>query len=455
MRIVADLHVHSPFARACSKDITLETLVKYARLKGIDLLGTGDFTHPTWMANLKAQLTEDGSGILRGPGGFPFLLQTEVANIFSQGGRVRKVHNLILAPSFEVADQVNAFLGTKGSLKSDGRPMLGKMTCAEMVEQLKEISPEIEIICAHAWTPWFGVFGSMSGFDSLKECFQDQTKHIKAIETGLSSNPAMNWRLSQLDSVNLVSFSDLHSAWPWRLGREATILELPKLSYGEVRSAIADKGSGKLVGTIECDPAYGKYHIDGHRACGISLEPAESRKLGGICPKCNRPLTIGVLARVEQLADRAPGYIPKDAPTFHSLIPLTEVIQARLNSASPLAKKVWEQYTALVSIARSELDVLLRIPEEELLRLADARVVQGILTVRSGKLEILPGFDGIYGLPVFEPADREKPRRFDPEPKPKSPTAAGNARPADPPAKRRGRPPKPTGQRTLGAFGKP
>lgn len=449
MRVVADLHVHSPFARACSKDITLENLVKYARLKGVSLLGTGDFTHPTWLAALKQQLTEDGTGILRHSSGFPFLLQTEVANIFSQGGRVRKVHNLILAPSFEVADAVNAFLGTKGSLKSDGRPMLGKMTCAQMVEELMAISKDIVVIPAHAWTPWFGVFGSMSGFDSLQECFQDQTRHIKAIETGLSSDPAMNWRLSQLDSINLVSFSDLHSAWPWRLGREATVLELPKLSYKEVRSAITEKGNGKLAATVECDPAYGKYHVDGHRACGVSMEPAQSRAVNGICPRCGRPLTIGVLARVEQLADRAPGHVPRGAPQFHSLIPLTEVIQARLGASSPLAKKVWEQYSALVSEERSELDVLLTASEHDL-RAADPRVVSGIMKLRAGGLEILPGFDGIYGQPVFEPADREKPRRFDPEPKARAPEHAG--------PKRRGRLPKsaaqPAGQRTLGAFGK-
>src|SRR3989338_3399796 len=447
MRVVADLHVHSPFARACSKDITLENLVKYARLKGVSLLGTGDFTHPTWMAALKQQLTEDGSGLLRHSSGFPFLLQTEVANIFSQGGRVRKVHNLIMAPSFEVADAVNAFLGTKVSLKSDGRPMLGKMTCAEMVEQLMLISSEVLVSPAHVSAPYFGVFASMRGFASLKECYQDQAKHIKAIETGLSSDPAMNWRLSQLDPVNLVSFSDLHSAWPWRLGREATILELPALSFKEVRSAITDKESGKLAATIECDPAYGKYHVDGHRACGISFEPAESRKLGGICPKCKSRLTIGVLARVEALADRPAGFKPAGAPAYHSLIPLTEVIQARLNASNPLVKKVWEQYAALVTPERTELDVLLTVPEEELAKLADARVVEGILKLRAGQLEILPGFDGIYGLPVFEPSDRAKPRRFDPDPKAREPNAGPRPR---------GRPKlaQPVGQKTLGAFGK-
>ena len=313
MRFVADLHVHSRHARATSRNLNLENLEKYARIKGVDLLGTGDFTHPEWIRELRSGLREDGSGILKTSSGFPFVLQTEVSLVYTQGGRGRRIHHLILAPDFEVVKQITDYLLTKGRVDYDGRPIFG-MSSIELAEKLSEISRDCELIPAHAWTPWFGVFGSESGFDSLKECFDDKTKLIHAIETGMSSDPEMNWRVSALDNVTLTSNSDLHSFWPWRLGREANVIEMEKPSYGGILAAIRERKG--LVETIEVDPGYGKYHVDGHRNCGVSMSPAESAKLKKICPKCRRPLTIGVLNRVEELADREEGFAPKKRCSF-------------------------------------------------------------------------------------------------------------------------------------------
>ncbi|MCK4827377.1 DNA helicase UvrD, partial [bacterium] len=231
MKIFADLHIHGPYSMATSRSTTLQNLEKYARIKGLNLLGTGDFTHPTWLQMLKNDLKEDGSGILKTESGFSFMLTTEVSNVYEQDGKTRKVHNVIHAPDFETVAQINEFLGKHGNLIIDGRPTFSRMTCPEMVEGLMGISPDIVIIPAHAWTPWFGVFGSKSGFDSMEECFKDQTKHIFALETGLSSDPDMNWRLSSLDKYAFVSNSDAHSFWPWRIGREANVFELGKVTF--------------------------------------------------------------------------------------------------------------------------------------------------------------------------------------------------------------------------------
>src|SRR3989338_3937073 len=267
MKLFADLHLHSRFSRATSKNLTLQNLEKYARIKGINLLGTGDFTHPKWLDELKEHLAEDKTGILKTKTGFPFVLQTEVSNIFSKDNRLRKVHTVILAKNFEVVSQINEKLSKKGNLNADGRPIFGKYSCIELVEDMKKIDKDIELILAHAWTPWFSVFGSMSGFDSLQECFREKAKHIHAIETGLSSDPPMNWRISGLDGITLVSNSDSHSYWPWRIGRECNILDID-LTYDSIVSAIRTKKG--FIGTVEVDPNYGKYHFDGHRNCNVS-----------------------------------------------------------------------------------------------------------------------------------------------------------------------------------------
>ena len=397
MRIISDLQVHSRFSRATSKDTTLGNLEKYARIKGIDLLGTGDFTHPQWLKELKSELSEDGSGILTSKTGFKFLLQGEISNIYTQGGKGRRIHNLLFAKSLEVVEQINAALLKKGRLDYDGRPMFG-FSCVELVGMMKSIDKDIEIIPAHIWTPWFGLLGSKSGFDSVEDCFMDQAKHIHAIETGLSSDPAMNWRVSSLDKYTLVSNSDAHSFWPWRLGRECTVFDI-KWSYDELIRALHTKKG--LVETIEVDPNYGKYHYDGHRACNVVQSPSLTRKSKGICPVCKKELTIGVQYRVDELANRPEGYTPKNAIPFRDLIPLSEIIS--LVIGSPVAsKKTWEIFTPLVKRFGSEFFVMLDAEEKELARVAGEDVASAIMQTRRQEVSIDPGYDGVYGVPKFK-----------------------------------------------------
>jgi len=394
MNVIADLHLHSRYARACSKNITLQNLEKYARLKGLSVLGTGDFQHPKWLPELKENLEDNGKGILMTKTGYPFVLQTEISLIYTQDDKGRRIHNVVLAPNFEVADQVVEFLGSKGRLDYDGRPIF-KIPCYEFVEQLRGISEDIEVIPAHIWTPWFSIFGSMSGFDSLKEAFKDQTKYIHAIETGLSSDPAMNWRLSQLDDVTLISSSDSHSHWPWRIGREATVFDMKEMSYKELIKAIKEN---KIVETIEFYPEEGKYHFDGHRTCGVCLSPKESLANKQICPQCKKPLTVGVASRVEALADREEGAKSPNAKPFRNLIPLSEVIAHAIGS--PVAsKKVWEQYFKLVKALGNELAVL-SANYEELAKHVDPKIASTISQVSKAKWK--PGYDGVYGVPLFE-----------------------------------------------------
>ncbi len=393
MKIFSDLHIHSRFSRACSKAINIQNLEKYAKIKGVNLLGTGDFTHPLWLKELKENLKEDGSGVLKTESGFSFVLSTEIANIYSQGGKGRRVHNVILAPSFEVVEQINAELSKKGRLDYDGRPIFG-FSCPELVDIMKGVSDDVEIIPAHIWTPWFSLFGSKSGFDRIEDCFQDRVKHIYALETGLSSDPAMNWRLSQLDKYSLVSFSDSHSFWPWRMGREMTVFETD-MNYKSIINAMRTKQG--LLETIEVDPSYGKYHVDGHRACNVSLEPKQSEKINNICPKCGRPLTIGVLHRVEELADREDGFKPDGAKPFQSLIPLSEIISNVMGIEQIYSKKIWEMYTKLIDAFGSELNVLIEAPLERIKEVVKEKIAKAIVNVRYGKVKINPGFDGIYG----------------------------------------------------------
>ena len=396
MKIIADLHLHSRFSRATSKNLNIENLEKYARIKGINLLGTGDITHPEWIKELKKELTEDGSGILKSKSGFDFVLQGEISNIYTQDGKGRRIHNIILAKSFDVVDQIQEALLKKGRLDYDGRPIFG-FSCVELVEMLKQIDEKIEIIPAHAWTPWFSLFGSMSGFDSVKECFKDQTKHIYAIETGLSSDPSMNWRLSQLDKYTLISNSDAHSFWPWRIGREVNIFDI-ELKYDELLGAIRKKKG--FLETIEVNPNYGKYHLDGHRACDVCFEPKESLKNKNICPKCKKSLTIGVLHRVEELADREDNFKPKNAIPFKSLIPLSEIL-AELLGSSIATQKTWKEYNNLLSNFESEFDILLNAQLEELKKYTSETIAKTIIKNRTGEIEIKPGYDGVYGQPVF------------------------------------------------------
>jgi len=404
MRIIADLHIHSKYSRATSNQLNIQNLEKYARIKGLSLLGTGDFTHPIWIKELKSELTEDGTGILKTKSGFNFILQTEISLMYTQDGKQRKIHNVVLAKNFDIVEQITEQLKKFGRVDYDGRPIFG-IKCPDFVEMMKDIDKDIEIVPAHVWTPWFGLFGSKSGFDSVQECFKDQTKHIHALETGLSSDPAMNWRLSMLDKYTLVSNSDLHSFWPWRIGRECNIFDLKELSYDSLLNAIRTKQG--LKETIEVDPSYGKYHFDGHRNCNICMSPNESLKNKDICPVCGRKLTIGVLHRVEELADRPVGFTPKNAVPFKSLIPLSEILSKLLNSGIA-TQKIWKAYSDLVNESGSEMDVLLNSSFDELKKVSDEKIAEAIINNRNGKIKIQPGFDGEYGYPIFSDENAKK-----------------------------------------------
>lgn len=420
MKFISDLHIHSRYSRACSKDINIDNLEKYARIKGVNLLGTGDFTHPQWIKELKSKLTEDENGILwtktntktrsSSQSSFPFIWQTEISLMYKEDGRGRRVHFVILAPNGEVASQITDFLKSKGRVDYDGRPIFG-FSAKELVESLvKGISNKIIIIPAHIWTPYFGVLGSKSGFDSINECFGEYDKYIYGIETGMSSDPAMNWRLSSLDKYSILSFSDMHSYWPWRMGREATIFDLKKLTYNNLFDAIKNSnrtdGDGKtrnnrIESTIETDPGYGKYHFDGHVDCKIALSPKESLKLKNICPVCKKQLTIGVMHRVEELADRKDGFIDDKRPGFTSLIPLSEIISGVIKKSAG-SNAVWMHYDKLIAAFGDEMKILIEKKESELGKVCGRDVARAIILNRQHKIKIQPGFDGEYGRPIFE-----------------------------------------------------
>jgi uncharacterized protein (TIGR00375 family) len=401
MRVVADLHIHSRYAMATSRDTDFEHLASGAKAKGITLLGTGDFTHPKWFEEIRRKLEpSEGEGIFAYQG-VRWMLSCEVSTVYRQDGRGRKVHHLIFAPDFGSVSQVRDALGRHGKLGSDGRPTLTGIDSAELVDVLASISSRIVVVPAHAWTPWFGVFGSKSGFDSLGECYGDRAKDIFAIETGLSSDPPMNWRLSALDGVALLSNSDAHSPNPWRLGREANVFELPRVSYSELFEAVRQRDPTKFLFTVEVDPAYGKYHFSGHEKCGASYPPDEAKRLQNICPKCGKRLTVGVLQRVDDLADRPEGFVPAGAIPFKRLLPLYEVISHSTGVNRLYAKPVIRLQDELIARFGSEFAVLLDAPEEEITQIASAKVARAIIDNRNGAVKVRPGYDGVYGTPVF------------------------------------------------------
>lgn len=403
MKAVADLHIHSKYSRATSTGMELETLSKWAKIKGIDIVGTGDFTHPEWYKELEQKAIESDSGFLQYDG-VNFCLSAEISCIYTQGGRGRRVHLVVLSPSLEVVAQINERLGKRFNLKSDGRPIVG-MSALELTDEILRISDKNLVIPAHVWTPWFSVFGSMSGFDSLKECFGERERDIYAIETGLSSDPAMNWRLSSLDRLQLVSNSDSHS--PEKIGREANLFELDRLSYGELYEAIRYKQKGKLSLTYEFYPEEGKYHFDGHRNCNVSFSPEETKKHNGICPVCKKPLTIGVMNRVDALADRPEGFKPKGAPQFESLVPLKEVLGEAMGK-QPASKAVDAQYFALIKAFGNEFAVL-HAPPAKLKKAAGDRIAEAVRRVEEGRVKKVAGFDGEYGkIIIFDKGEKER-----------------------------------------------
>jgi uncharacterized protein (TIGR00375 family) len=389
--------------------MNLEQLARNAKLKGLDLLGTGDFTFPAWFEELKNRLEPVSNG-LYSYGGILWIATTEVATVYSDGGKTRKIHHVIHAPSLEVVAQINEALGKKGNLTVDGRPMFSGLTSPELVEIVMNIDKNILIYPAHAWTSWWGVFGSFSGYDSMEDCYKDQTKHIHALETGMSSDPPMNWRLSALDKYTLLSSSDAHSPWIWRIGREANVFEfdiddIKKLTYTTINEAIK---KGQLKYTIEVEPSYGKYHFTGHRNCGVNITPQQALKLKNKCPKCGLSLTVGVLQRVEQLADRPEGFKPDNAVPYKSLLPLYEIISFVTGVGQLYNKNVIEQQDALVKKFDNELNVLLNVPKEQLLQATKESIADAIIKVREGKVDYIPGYDGVYGQPVFDTAQYEK-----------------------------------------------
>ena len=407
MKFIADLHLHSRYSRATSQEMEVKTLALWARRKGIRLLGTGDFTHPLYFLDLKSKLNQLGNGLFtlkEDPESAHFMLTAEVSNMYTQAGKSRRIHTLIFAPSFEAVERINTRLSKYGKTGSDGRPIFG-FSAKDLLKMILDISSECLIIPAHIWTPWFSIFGANSGFNSIQECYEEEAKHIRAIETGLSSDPEMNWRLSALDDITLISNSDAHS--PSKIGREANIFNC-ELSYKAITEAIRMKDPRKILYTIEFFPEEGKYHYDGHRNCGVLFSPQETRKHKSLCPVCGKRLTVGVMNRVEELADRPEGYVPEKAIPALRTVPLDEII-ADAFGVGANASSVEKEYLRLVEKGDSEFNILLELSPEELSSFTPPMILEGILRVREGRLKIIPGHDGVFGkIEIFSPEERGK-----------------------------------------------
>ncbi len=418
MKFIADLHVHSKYSRATAKNLDLENLYIAAQLKGVTVVGTGDFTYPAWYEEISDKLVAAEPGLYklkddlarhcdvevpdscRAP--VRFMLVTEISNIYKKNGRTRKNHNLVFAPDVDVARRFSNRLDKIGNIRSDGRPILG-LDAHDLLEMLLDTSEEAFLIPAHIWTPWFSVLGSKSGFDSIEECFEDLTPHIFAVETGLSSDPAMNWRVSSLDGFTLVSNSDAHS--PLNLGREANVFNTA-LAYAEIKSALKTADPEKFLGTLEFYPEEGKYHIDGHRACNISLWPATTLKHDGLCPVCNKPLTLGVLHRVEELADHKEGRKPARHSPYRSIIQLADILSDVMR-VGPKSKKVTRAYQTILQQLGSEFNILQNMDFEEIEKAGIPLLAEGIRRMRHQEITVIPGFDGQYGrVRIFKEHER-------------------------------------------------
>lgn len=409
MQFIADLHIHSHYSRATSKDLTPDALWRWAQLKGISVMGSGDFTHPKWFRELQDKLVPHANGLYSLKKEFRtdsvpdscrgevcFLLSSEISCIYKKNGRTRKIHSIVIVPGFSDAKKLSTTLAKIGNLNADGRPILG-LDAKELLRIVLETSPDGMLIPAHAWTPHFSVFGAESGFDSLEECFEELTPHVHAIETGLSSDPLMNRRLSALDGIALVSNSDAHS--PSKIGREATVFDT-EVSYASLINALKTREG--LQGTIEFFPEEGKYHYDGHRLCGISFSPGETRQHNYLCPVCGKRVTVGVMHRVEALADRTEGYRPPAAPSYRSIIPLPEILAEALQ-VGVNSKAVERAYFKLLEALGNEFSILMDAPLEAIVAAGSSGIAEGIARMRSGKVNIAPGFDGEFGkIRLFE-----------------------------------------------------
>lgn len=416
MRFYADIEIHSKYARAVSPQMVLENLALWAVKKGLQILGTGDFTHPVWFSDIKTKLEPAEPGLFRLKKQYydssqpfdqqktRFVLSGEISCIYGKNGRTRRVHHLVYAPSIDAAEKINAKLSWVGKLASDGRPIIG-IDSKELLKILLTADKNCVLIPAHVWTPWFGVFGSKSGFDSLQECFDELEPEIFAIETGLSSSPDMNWRIPFLDQKAIISSSDSHSL-P-RIGREATIFDC-ELSYFEMMNAMKTRDE-RLQGTVEFFPEEGRYHYDGHAVCQLRMSPEETKKNKGLCPKCGKPVTIGVLARVDDLAgkDRPEGFKPSWAKPYFSMVSFDELIAEALGVGKN-TKSVLAQYEEVVKNIGSELFVLLEMKETDLKQNLSPQIAEAISRMRNGRLKIEPGYDGEYGkISIFSEGERE------------------------------------------------
>lgn len=409
MRIIADLQIHSKYSRACSQDLIPGNIGIWADKKGIGIVGTGDLTHPLWRVQLQEALQEVKPGLFglkNKKAKAYFMLTGEVSSIYKQGDKVRRIHNMIFSPSFEATGRLVAGLEKAGAnLKSDGRPIMG-IKCPDLVRIAKEADERIEIIPAHAWTPHFGLFGSLSGFDSVEEAFGDQSKQIFAIETGLSSDPKMNWQISALDKYALISNSDAHSLR--KLGREANVFEIDEeeLSYDKIIEVIKSKDPKQFLFTIEFFPEEGKYHLDGHADCKFSCMPEDTEKYKGICPKCGKKLLVGVLNRVARLGDRKFGFRPKNSIPFRNVIPLEEVIAETFGTG--IGKKVLAMYEQMTA-QKPEFEILLDLSFEEIAKIGNSAIAESIIRIREGKLHIEGGYDGVFGkIHIYEPKERKQ-----------------------------------------------
>lgn len=401
MRVITDWHLHSKYSRACSAELTLENNALWCEKKGVNVLGTADFTHPKWFTEIKEKLEEAEQGMFKLKGStskMRYMLTTEIAQIYKKDGAVRRIHNIVLAPTIADVEAIIKALTDRGcNLSADGRPIIG-IESEELVKILMDIDEKIMLIPAHAWTPWFSVFGSKSGFNSLEACYGSMAKYIYAIETGLSSDPEMNRRLSALDNVMLISNSDAHS--PRNFGREANVFEFAQdelVTYDLFREVLMKRDTKRFAYTIEFFPEEGKYHVDGHADCEFFCEPAQTKRLGGRCPKCGKKLTVGVLSRVEELADRLPpNRSDRTYSSYKSIVPLQELIAESVGVSGTGSKKVQGLYERLNAELGSEFYILLDAPVAEIASVNQA-VAEAVDRVRQGKLHIRPGYDGIYG----------------------------------------------------------
>jgi len=405
MEFIADFHIHSKYSRATSRDMDVAHITDWAKIKGITLMGTGDFTHHLWLEELKASLEDLGNGLFKYPatkiGGSAtnsggkdiyFILTAEISSIYSKRDKGYRIHNLVFAPSLKTVDKINETLSRYGNLASDGRPILG-MDAAEIARIVFDIDESCMVVPGHMFTPWFSLFGSMSGFDRIEDCFEKQAPKIFAGETGLSSDPAMSWRISQLDKFTLISNSDSHS--PAKIGREANVFDC-ELDYKTIREVLKTKDKKRFLYTMEFFPEEGKYHFDGHRLCGIRWSPEETKKHNGRCSKCGRPVTVGVMNRVDKLADRPVGYTPSNAIPFKNLIPLDEII-SEAKGIGKASMAVERDYRAAIAKFGTEFEILVRAPEGELRKNLPSRIAEGVLRMRKGQVNIQAGFDGEYG----------------------------------------------------------